>query len=99
MSLSDILNSILLDLLQCKMKQNIDQNLVIVGPGEFHYSPAFNNEFARLQGDQTISREKLPSKFIDQGWKVLCVEDDDEFLDLYNLLVLNIKDVEHEEVL
>lgn len=98
MSFADILKDVLLECLQEKMMMDIEQNLLIVGPGEFHYSPAMNKEFKCLAGNETITREKLPKSFLDQQWQIVPVKDHDEMLDLYNAIVLNAKDIDHEIV-
>ena len=99
MSFTQILKEVVIECLQEKMMQDIERNLLIVGPGEFHYSPALNKEFKCLAGNESITREKLPESFLDQQWQIVLVKHHDEMLDLYNAIVLNAKDIEHEEVI
>lgn len=99
MSFTHILKEVVIECLQEKMMQDIERNLLIVGPGEFHYSPAMSKEFKCLTGKETITRQKLPSTFLDYVWQIVPIENDDQLLDLYNAIVLNAKDIEHEEVI
>jgi hypothetical protein len=98
MNLADILRHTVFDMLQTMLLSDVENSFVIVGPGEFHYSPAYNKDFACLAGTHSISRDKLPESFFDAPWEIVHIKNDDEFLDLYNSVVLNAKDIDHEVV-
>lgn len=80
------------------MIQNIDENLLVVGPQEFHFSIAGSMEFTRLYGTETVRRDSIPDRFLPEEWKIRQVDNMDDMLDMYNDIVLNIKDVYHQLV-
>lgn len=80
------------------MVSDIDNHLIVVGPQEFHFSIPRTIEFTRMCGTATIRRDSIPDRFLAEEWKVVQAKDMDEVLDYYNAVVLNIKEIEHEEV-
>lgn len=96
--MKEILEQVIMSAMQSLMMRDMDQYIVIVGPGEFHFCEPEKLEFTRMHGTENMRRDSIPLKMLYQEWKIMPVDNMDIVLDLYNEVVLDIKDVDHQLV-
>lgn len=91
----ETLKEAIMSITKAMMLRDIQEYLVIVGPGEFHFCEPMDMEFKRLIGQENLRRDLLPERYLVEEWRITYVKNMDEVLDLYKEVVLDNEEVDH----